>query len=400
MPAVNDLAASRPAARFRVRTVTAGIALDRLENIGAVEAALDAVSRVRGGLTADGYEVQTVRVATPPLLAGLAPAERSRALTAVQALDRLVAGRGALLSLGPASRLDADETSLASWIAGIVGATSATFTSIVVADPVNGILRRAARSAARVIAALAHTTAAGSGNFRFAAAANIPAGTPFFPVAWHDGRDSLAVGLETADIVREALDGAPDSEDARHRLRKALAAAFEPVDRVMRALAGREGREWKGLDTSPAPLGDISIGAAIEARTGRPFGDPGTLDACALVTAALRDQPFPLCGYCGLMLPVLEDLVLAKRVVEGRYGLRDLLLYSSVCGTGLDLVPLPGETPIEVLAGVITDVAALSDRLRKPLSARLYLVPGRAAGEPAQFDDPYLTDAVVMAPER
>ena len=51
-----------------------------------------------------------------------------------------------------------------------------------------------------------------------------------------------------------------------------------------------------------------------------------------------------MCGYCGLMLPVLEDPVLAQRAGEGRYSVRDLLLYSSVCGTGLDVVPVPGDT--------------------------------------------------------
>jgi uncharacterized protein (UPF0210 family) len=96
------------------------------------------------------------------------------------------------------------------------------------------------------------------------------------------------------------------------------------------------------------------------------------------------------------MLPVLEDPVLARRATEGRYGVQDLLLYSSVCGTGLDVVPLPGDTPVEVLARIIRDVATLSARLRKPLSARLFPIPGKAAGQVARFDDPYLTDCAVM----
>ena len=76
--------------------------------------------------------------------------------------------------------------------------------------------------------------------------------------------------------------------------------------------------------------------------------------------------------------------------------MQDLLLYSSVCGTGLDVVPLPGDTPVEVVARIIQDVATLSARLRKPLSARLFLIPGKTAGQVAHFDDPYLTDSAVM----
>ena len=79
--------------------------------------------------------------------------------------------------------------------------------------------------------------------------------------------------------------------------------------------------------------------------------------------------------------------------------MRDLLLYSTVCGTGLDVVPLPGDTAADRLAVLIADVAALSSKLRKPLAARLFPVPGKAAGERAHYDDPYLTDCVVMKAE-
>ena len=73
------------------------------------------------------------------------------------------------------------------------------------------------------------------------------------------------------------------------------------------------------------------------------------------------------------------------------------LFYSSVCGTGLDLVPIPGDTPPEVVARVIRDVAALAARWQKALSARLLLVPGKQAGQIATFDDPLLTSCTVLA---
>ena len=103
------------------------------------------------------------------------------------------------------------------------------------------------------------------------------------------------------------------------------------------------------------------------------------------------------CGYCGLMLPVLEDDVLAARASEGRFGVRELLLYSSVCGTGLDVVPIPGDTPATAIGRLLLDVAALSTRLEKPLSARLLLAPGLAAGEMTSFENPYLVNSRVLA---
>jgi uncharacterized protein (UPF0210 family) len=88
--------------------------------------------------------------------------------------------------------------------------------------------------------------------------------------------------------------------------------------------------------------------------------------------------------------------LLAQRAGENRYGLRDVLLYSSVCGTGLDVVPIPGNTSADSITGLLRDVASLATRLRKPLSARLFLVPGKKVGDMARFDDPVLTDSVVM----
>src|SRR5437762_13718346 len=80
---------------------------------------------------------------------------------------------------------------------------------------------------------------------------------------------------------------------------------------------------------------------------------------CSAITDVLKSLRVKTCGYSGLMLPVLEDPVLAQRATEGRFSVRELLLYSSVCGTGLDVVPLAGDTPADRLAGLTADMAAL-----------------------------------------
>ncbi|HVH09364.1 MAG TPA: DUF711 family protein [Gemmatimonadales bacterium] len=178
-----------------------------------------------------------------------------------------------------------------------------------------------------------------------------------------------------------------------------LEARLRPLERLGRELARRGKRVFGGIDLSPAPGKDASVGAAIEGLTGRPFGDASTLAACAAITDALKRVRVKRCGYSGLMLPVLEDPVLARRASEGRYSVRELLLYSSVCGTGLDVVPLPGDAAPERLAALVGDMAALAVKLGKPLSARLFPVPGKAPGDLAHFDDPYLTDCVVMKVE-
>ena len=100
---------------------------------------------------------------------------------------------------------------------------------------------------------------------------------------------------------------------------------------------------FAGIDFSLAPFPDESrsIGRAIEELGVDCFGVPGTLFAASLVTDCLRRACYPRCGFNGLMIPVLEDSTLALRGREGRFSVNDLLLYSAVCGTGLDTVPFP-----------------------------------------------------------
>jgi uncharacterized protein (UPF0210 family) len=127
------------------------------------------------------------------------------------------------------------------------------------------------------------------------------------------------------------------------------------------------------------------------------IGSAGSVFGAALLTAALQQARFRRTGFNGLMLPVLEDSILASRASEGKLDLTSLLTYSAVCGVGLDTIPLPGDVTTNQLAAIYLDVAALALRLDKPLTARLMPLPGLAAGDPVTFDFPYFADSRVMA---
>lgn len=378
----------------RIRTLTAGVELSPQGESQPIEAALEFLADAKRSFERAGFEVQTVRIATNPWSA--ARRDRGQLLARLQALDELVAARGAILSIGPVLIEDRSDPQLAAWASELARSTRATSFSIVIASPEQAVHSLAAQVAAEVMIALSRTLDGGVANFRFAAAANIPAGTPFFPVAWHRGGPSVSIGLESASVLERAFAAMDRRTAATTHLQKRLDEVLAPVQRLASEIAQRAGRAYLGIDTSPAPGKDRSIAAAIEALTGAPFGSAGTLEACASITAALKGVTATTCGYSGLMLPVLEDPLLAQRAGEGRYTVRDLLLYSSVCGTGLDVVPLPGDTSVASVAALLRDVATLSTRLRKPLSARLFLVPDKRAGEIARFTDPFLTDCVVM----
>jgi uncharacterized protein (UPF0210 family) len=112
---------------------------------------------------------------------------------------------------------------------------------------------------------------------------------------------------------------------------------------------------------------------------------------------SIQDQcSYKRVGFNGLMLPVLEDTTLAERNSKGYYDINKLLLYSAVCGTGLDCIPLPGDVSPEQLEAILLDIAALSCRLRKPLTARLMPVPGKSIGEMTAFDFKFFANSRIM----
>jgi len=76
--------------------------------------------------------------------------------------------------------------------------------------------------------------------------------------------------------------------------------------------------------------------------------------------------------------------------------IHQLLLYSSVCGVGLDTVPIPSNFDPDQVARMLLDVGTMAFRLDKPLSCRLFPVPGKEAGEETEFDSPYLVNTSVM----
>jgi uncharacterized protein (UPF0210 family) len=71
-------------------------------------------------------------------------------------------------------------------------------------------------------------------------------------------------------------------------------------------------------------------------------------------------------------------------------------MYSAVCGTGFDTVPLPGDITPEQIEPLLMDIAALSLRLDKPLTARLMPVPGLTSGQATKFDFGFFKNGAVM----
>jgi uncharacterized protein (UPF0210 family) len=397
IPKTKTYAQAKPEAskhKFRIRTITAGVNLSGPGDLKTIESAIEFLQHARKKFEDEGYEIQTVRIATQPFAQYLNGKSRVDAIADLKKIDDLLSAKNVILSIGPVITADRHDAEFAAWATQLVKETKNISFSVTVASE-RGVHSQTALTAAETIVALSKALPGGEANFRFTAAANCPPG-PFFPVAYHRGPVGFSIGLETPRLLQQAFEQAKDIKDAQEKLFDLMETELRPIERFAQSIERSENREYFGIDTSPAPSKDASIGAAIEALTKVPFGSSSTLAACAAVTEVLKALRIKICGYAGLMLPVLEDPVLATRAAEGRYTVRELLLYSSVCGTGLDVVPLAGDTSVDQLAALIRDVGALSTKLHKPLSARLFLIPGKKAGDHAEFSNPFLTSSVVM----
>ncbi|HEY0068651.1 MAG TPA: DUF711 family protein [Chloroflexia bacterium] len=398
---------------MNVRSLTTGAELPtgddpRLE----LAARLGSFAQVgKQALEAQGFTVQTTRLAAQPLEDWLVPDDGAPgrvadlgAACAESGIDYF--SIGTLQATIPQEEFEP----FYKLVPELLLAAGNAFASIQVGARTGGggiVNLEAVRASARIMQALAERTPDGFGNLRFAAACNCPPHVPFFPAAYYKdnerngGRPEFGLALEAADLAVRAFDGAASLDEARLRLLALLEEEAGKAADVCVGLAAEHGYTFTGLDISMAPFPDEarSIGRALEMLSGAPLGSPGTLTAAAFFTSVLKQarEQLPTVGYSGLMLPALEDQTLADRAAEGLVTIDTLLLMSAVCGLGLDTVPLPGDVTATQLERIISDMAVLAVKLDKPLTARLLPVPGKRAGEPAEWPDfPYFARGKVM----
>ncbi|MFN8405285.1 MAG: DUF711 family protein [Anaerolineales bacterium] len=273
------------------------------------------------------------------------------------------------------------------------------FFSGVMADKTGGLDLAAIRACAEVIVRCAQIEANGFANLQFAALANVPAGAPFFPAAYHDkDKPAFALATESADLAVQAFEHAKTIEEGRNNLTAEIEKHGKKLAKLSKSLVSSSPK-FLGIDFSLAPFPDDahSLGNAVEKMGIPKIGLHGSLAAAAILTEAVDRADFPHTGFSGFMQPVLEDSVLAKRAAEGTLTIKDALLYSAVCGTGLDTIPLAGDTTADQLVPLLLDLSALALRLDKPLTARLMPVPGKQAGDETNFDFPFFANSKVMA---
>jgi len=400
--AAHEIPAPPTTSRPNIRTITAFVRIDPVHYRDELAEAQGFLSEARAAFAAEGWGVESVRITTQPFpeyVAGLSP---DAALSLLLDLDALAVEGGYGLDIGPGMRADGDDPGMLLLLERFLAVAQTTNASVHLVASWNGVPQiqwGVVREAVKVIRYLSQNSPEGQANFNFAATAVVPPYSPFYPASWHDGPGrQFAIGLESANVIGQVFAATGyDPASAGPRLAAELLAHAAAVEGIARGVESRTRYSYLGIDTTPAPFDEVaSIGAALESFTGGPLGTSGTLTGAAVVTQVVRSLPIKRVGLEGLFLPVLEDSRIALRFGEGRLSIDSLLSYSSVCGTGLDTLPLPGEVSDDQLAKIVGDVASLAAKWQKPLTARLLPVPGRTAGETTQFESPFLTNTVLQ----
>ena len=386
---------------MKIRAITLFSPLNWPFDLNAIKSASRFLNFARQQIEEAGFEVQTLRLATPPFMDLLGDPDPDTLLDFATTLETHTQSHGIdHVSIGPL--IATTPRSLLSPIhnlPGVIAATETIFCSVLVASTETGLNLAAIKATANAIHQIAQKTPQGFGNLRFAMLANVPPRVPFFPGAYHDSSNpTFGLAIEGADLAVTALQEANTLDEARNNLIHLLNSQVSGLQDVVEFLVDEHSIHFSGVDFSlaPFPKTSRSIAAAMEHLGLSAFGGHGTVFATAFLTNCIRQANIPLTGYSGVMLPVLEDNILAQRASEGCYTVNDLLLYSAVCGTGLDTVPIPGDTTPDQIAGLLLDVATLSVSLNKPLTARLFPVPGLKAGDVTSFDFEYFANSAIL----
>jgi uncharacterized protein (UPF0210 family) len=154
------------------------------------------------------------------------------------------------------------------------------------------------------------------------------------------------------------------------------------------------------LSLAPTPAVGDSVARILEEMGLQAAGAHGTTAALAMLTDMVKKGGIMASthvgGFSGAFIPVCEDEGMAAAVRNGYIGIDKLEAMTSVCSVGLDMIPLPGDTSATTISAIIADEMAIGMVNNKTTAVRVIPVPGKKAGEWAEFGG-LLGGAPIMA---
>jgi uncharacterized protein (UPF0210 family) len=270
--------------------------------------------------------------------------------------------------------------------------------SVNAAGSKSGINMDAVRRLGEVIKAAAERTAEkdGIGCAKLVVFCNAPEDNPFMAGAFHgpgEGESCLNVGVSGPGVVKAALENRRDAnfDELADIIKKTAFKITRMGQLVGMEAARRLGVPFGILDLSLAPtpaVGD-SVARILEEMGLESAGTHGTTAALAMLTDMVKKggvmASTHVGGFSGAFIPVSEDEGMVAAVRSGSISLDKLEAMTSVCSVGLDMIALPGDTPASTISAIIADEMAIGMVNNKTTAVRVIPVPGKKAGDWAEF---------------
>ena len=259
-------------------------------------------------------------------------------------------------------------------------------------------------AAAKIIRDVSRVGENGANCFRIGASSNPSPHTPFFPFSYHEGETCFSIALETNQIAIEVLEDLKlkNISNFEEEFSLRFKSALSKIDNFAISLTKETGLIFSGIDASFAPFPDDwnSVARVIETLSGSSVGGPSSVITTAyltsLIQSLIKESGINSVGFNGVMYSVMEDNILANQSISGELNLEQLMLLSSVCGCGIDMVPISGILSPETISSYINDTASMAIRLRKSLGVRFLPIPGKLSGEITDINGDFICNARIF----
>ena len=278
-----------------------------------------------------------------------------------------------------------------------------SFVNFIVANN-NNINAKAILSCAGIVLKVSKLSHNGFDNFRMGISLNPSKDTPFFPFSYSLEDNKFSIATEISSILERELEKIQNLsfDDKRKKIIHDIGEQLSDIDKIGNTLSNKVKANYVGQDISLAPYPDenVSVINIIKLFGVDDIGSNGSLFITSFLTDLLKEiilrYKITSVGFNGIMYSMLEDRELCDANNKKLLSLDSLIMYSSLCGCGVDMVPVPGNILEEEISSIVLDVAALSLKLNKPLGVRLLPIPNSDANEFTEFDMDFLTNTRIM----
>lgn len=230
---------------------------------------------------------------------------------------------------------------------------------------------------------------------------NIPEDVPFMAGGYlgvGEADACISVGVSGPGVVKKAIDRAVKRLGNKLTITEMAEIIKTTAFKVTRVgqLIGSEVADRMNLpfgvadlSLAPTPAVGDSVGEIFQSVGLSSIGAPGSTAVLAMLNDAVKKggvfASSSVGGLSGAFIPVSEDGSIAEAAATGKLTLEKLEAMTCVCSVGLDMVAIPGDTPADVISGIIADESAIGMVNAKTTAVRLIPVPGKAVGERAEF---------------